>query len=76
MLNLTIFSAGSFRHVLNELVTIFKQKNPVEVHLHLAPAGLLRQRLEADEYVIFLLVLICKISTSYLPRNVFITSKF
>ena len=50
MLNLTIFSAGSFRHVLNELVTIFKQKNPVEVHLHLAPAGLLRQRLEADEY--------------------------
>ena len=28
MLNLTIFSAGSFRHVLNELVTIFKQKNP------------------------------------------------
>ena len=39
MLNLTIFSAGSFRHVLNELVTIFKQKNPVEIHLHLAPAG-------------------------------------
>lgn len=50
MLNLTIFSAGSFRHVLNELVTIFKQKNPVEIHLHLAPAGLLRQRLEANEY--------------------------
>ena len=50
MLNLTIFSAGSFRHVIQELIQLFKCKNPMDINAVLAPAGLLRQRIEQGEH--------------------------
>ena len=50
MSDLTIFSAGSFRHVIQELIQLFKCKNPMDINAVLAPAGLLRQRIEQGEH--------------------------
>jgi molybdenum ABC transporter, periplasmic molybdate-binding protein len=43
MSDLTIFSAGSFRHVMQELIQLFKCENSMDINAVLAPAGLLRQ---------------------------------
>lgn len=50
MSDLTIFSAGSFRHVMQELIHLFKCKHPMDISAVLAPAGLLRQRIERGEH--------------------------
>ena len=50
MSDLTIFSAGSFRHVMQELIQLFKCENSMDINAVLAPAGLLRQRIERGEH--------------------------
>lgn len=50
MSDLTIFSAGSFRHVMDELIPLFQRQSLMDINAVLAPAGLLRQRIERGEH--------------------------
>lgn len=50
MKSITVFSAGSFRYALQELVAAFQQFYSVGIQCVCEPAGLLRQRIEKGEH--------------------------
>lgn len=50
MTSIMVFSAGSFRYALQELVADFTQSQQVKIHCVFGPAGLLRQAIEDGEH--------------------------